>query len=63
MKQVTDAIISMVLESLYGIYYSISKPKTEPSLLAHNVNWFTNCSWVDQLYCFDQIDHYITYKL
>jgi hypothetical protein len=63
MKQIINAFIQMTLDSLYGFHYLINKPKTETSLLAYNVNWFTNCSWLEQLYCFKQLDGYITYKL
>lgn len=35
------------------------KKKFEPSLLAYNVVWFTNCSWLEQLYCFKELDQYL----
>lgn len=34
------------------------KLKVQPSLLAINVNWFTNCSWRDQLVAFKQLELY-----
>ncbi len=33
---------------------------SNPSLLALNIDWFTNCTWVDQLISFQQIDRYRT---
>ena len=38
------------------------KSKPEPSLLALNVDWFTNCNWRDQLIAFKQIDIYRSNK-
>lgn len=34
------------------------RPEPQPSLLALNVDWFTNCSWLHQLIAFKQIDIY-----
>lgn len=36
----------------------IRKPMPEPSLLALNIDWFTNCNWREQLIAFKQIDIY-----
>jgi hypothetical protein len=38
------------------------KRKSKPTLIAHNVVWFTNCSWVEQLVAFDQIYLYHSNK-
>jgi hypothetical protein len=56
------AIISMMLDSMFGIYYALTSRNVKPTLLAYNVDWFTNCSWVEQLESFKQLDHYITHK-
>ena len=32
--------------------------KVTPSLLAMNMNWFTNCSWREQLVAFKQLELY-----
>ncbi len=34
------------------------RKKVSPSLLALNIDWFSNCSWTDQLISFDQIYRY-----
>jgi hypothetical protein len=34
------------------------RKKYKVSLLAHNIDWFTNCSWTEQLIAFKQIDRY-----
>jgi len=38
------------------------KKKIEPSLLAENISWFNNCSWIEQLIAFKQISRYYTFK-
>jgi hypothetical protein len=35
----------------------ISQPEL-PSLLAHNIIWFTNCNWISQLEAFKQTSLY-----
>jgi len=51
-----------------AIVYLVENPllfrykKTQPSLLALNVSWFTNCGWIEQLTAFKQIDIYYTFK-
>lgn len=40
----------------------IKKFKTkpvEPSYLAYNIIWFTNCSWLEQIWAYKQIDTYL----
>ena len=39
--------------------YKHYKHKPKPSLLAYNIDWFTNCTWVEQLYSFKQINEYL----
>jgi hypothetical protein len=34
------------------------RKKYNVSLLAHNMHWFTNCNWMQQLIAFKQIDRY-----
>jgi len=34
------------------------RKKVNPSYLAVNMDWFTNCSWIEQLIAFKQIDRY-----
>lgn len=45
------------------LYFTVDFPfrkrkKIEPSLLALNIDWFTNCTWTEQLIAFKQISHY-----
>lgn len=41
----------------------LPKSKIQPTLLGLNIVWFTECTWVDQLISFQQIDRYQTFKL
>lgn len=52
-----EALILAIVEFPYF------RKKVDPSLLALNIDWFTNCSWVDQLLAFKQIDYYLTVKI
>jgi len=36
--------------------------KQRTTLLAHNMMWFSNCSWLDQLEAQKQTYRYISYK-
>lgn len=63
---VTDCIVAMIQDSFFGIadaladvYKRLFSAKATPSLLAYNVHWFTNCSWIEQLWAFQQIDMYL----
>jgi hypothetical protein len=59
-------IADLMLETAEQLQALISKlkrePKPTPSLLAYNIDWFTNCTWLEQLISFKQIDTYYTYK-
>jgi hypothetical protein len=35
------------------------RKKHQPSYLAYNVVWFTNCTWLEQLQAFDQLVSYL----
>ena len=51
------------LEYLERLYQLVTcKPKPQLTLLALNVNWFTNCNWRDQLIAFKQIEDYRSNK-
>ena len=52
-----EALILTIMEFPY------CRKKVSPSLVALNIDWFTNCGWVDQLLAFKQIDHYSTVKI
>jgi len=52
----TEALILAIAEFPY-----VHK-KITPSLLALNIDWFTNCSWLSQLIAFKQIDAYCAHK-
>lgn len=40
---------------------NFNKKVKNPSLLAYNIVWFTNCSWLQQIIAFDQLFLY-SYK-
>lgn len=56
-------IVLDIAEWLEGLYrYITRQPLSEPSLLALNVDWFTNCNWIEQLIAFKQMDIYRSNK-
>jgi len=61
MKNYFYLVMEMLILSIVEFPYF--RKKVEPSLLAVNVDWFTNCSWIEQLLAFKQIDQYTTYRL
>ena len=64
----TEALTIMLQDSVFGIFGSLRDAymrlfvKQTPSYLAYNVVWFTNCTWIEQLYAFDQFDMYLDNK-
>jgi hypothetical protein len=63
-----------IKEGLYQIRESVilyltvdfpfcKRKKIEPSLLAINIDWFTNCNWREQMNAFGQFGNYYAYKL
>jgi hypothetical protein len=50
-----------LLYSLCNAFDDCFKKHKEPSYLAYNVAWFTNCSWLEQLQAFKQLDNYLDY--
>lgn len=61
--QLVSLIVEMLYVSLFDNKLFIKAKRNKPSLLGHNVAWFTNCSWVEQLIAFDQISFYETNKI
>lgn len=56
-------IVLDTAEWLEGLYrYITRQPLSKPSLLALNVDWFTNCNWIEQLIAFKQMDIYRSNK-
>ena len=59
--------IQLLVEA-FILYFSRENPlfnrkkKLEPSLIAINIDWFTNCNWREQLSSFKQMDLYYDYK-
>ena len=62
-----------IKEGLYRIRESIilyltvefpfrKRKKIEPSLIAMNMDWFTNCNWREQMTAFGQLGNYYAYK-
>lgn len=54
--------INVLIESVI-LYFTEDFPfrrrkNIEPSLIAYNIDWFSNCTWIDQLIAFKQIDQY-----
>ncbi len=66
MKLCKHALIDLILDLMEGIeglkQFITNKSKLTPSLIAYNINWFTNCSWCEQLIAFKQIDRFYANK-
>jgi hypothetical protein len=58
-----EAIIIILQDTLYGIidWLKSYKRKKNPSLLAYNIDWFTNCTWLEQIQAYKQIYLYLDY--
>lgn len=50
--------IEQLLVCIANAIEKYNNKDTSPSLLAHNIVWFTNCGWVEQITAFKQIDIY-----
>lgn len=67
MKQYKHALMDLILDFVQSIkdlkQLCTKNTKLAPSLIAHNMFWFTNCSWCEQLIAFKQIDRYYANKI
>jgi hypothetical protein len=57
-KQGIQIIVERIILSFTEDFPFRKRKKYNVSLLAHNVDWFTNCSWMQQLIAFKQLDRY-----
>ena len=57
MKLLLHIVVEWFADAV-SYFMQFGRPKPVPSLLALNIDWFTNCSWVDQLLAFKQIDEF-----
>lgn len=57
-KQSLQRIGEMIILYFTEDFPFRKRKKYNISLLAHNMNWFTNCSWTEQMIAFKQIDRY-----
>jgi hypothetical protein len=50
----SDMVLSFIegLERIKNMF----RKKTEPSLLAANIDWCTNCGWMDRLVSYKQLE-------
>ena len=55
-KNIAYYIVESLLLSLFDNKLFIKAKKAQPSLLSLNTVWFTNCSWVEQMQAFKQLD-------
>ena len=53
---------AMCLEDALKVFSFLKRRQNEPSYLAYNVVWFTNCSWLEQLSAFKQLDCWYDYS-
>lgn len=58
MKKSIYLTLELIILSLFDNKIFIKEKRNKPSLLALNVEWFTNCSWTEQLIAFKQMDLY-----
>lgn len=56
-----EATIIMFQDIILALIDTIKdyKRKQQPSLLAYNIDWFTNCTWLEQIYSFKHINDYL----
>lgn len=62
-KSIIDHLFTFIhwsLETLEDLFRCLTfrKPR-KVSLLARNILWFTECSWIDQLIKFDQLGDFL----
>jgi hypothetical protein len=67
-NSLSDYFVSLFQESFFAFVDGLKrlnffKRKVTPSLLCYNIDWFTNCGWVEQLIAFDRISYYFDNKL
>lgn len=63
LSQIAANVVFETFELIENFWrYITRKPEPKPSLLALNLNWFTNCNWLEQLIAFKQIDSYYSNK-
>lgn len=62
MKQMKHAVVDVVLdvvEYFERIINCIKRvPRPGPTLLAHNIEWFTNSEWIERLVAFKHVNDY-----
>lgn len=63
LSQIFAELAIDAIEYIERLYQLITRqPQPKPTLLALNINWFTNCNWREQLIAFKQIDIYRSNK-
>ena len=62
MKQIKHAIVDLgldIIEWFEQLAKTIKRvPKPVPTLLAYNMDWFTNCNWIERLVAFKRVNDY-----
>jgi hypothetical protein len=62
MNSIIEQTIKKVKQIVEALEEDLKFSKPKPSLLAHNMIWFTDCSWLSQIESNKQIQHYTAHK-
>jgi len=57
-KQGIQIIVEKIILAFTEDFFLRRPKKVKPTYLAMNMYWFTNCSWMQQLIAFKQLDRY-----
>lgn len=64
MKHLQRLILDLIIEIVEAGDRTarLFRKKPKASLLVHNIHWFNNTTWLDQVFCFKQEDLWISNK-
>lgn len=62
MKQMKHAVVDLLLDVVEYFEHIINRikrvPRLQPTLLAHNIEWFTYSGWIERLVAFKRVNDY-----
>lgn len=63
---ITDLFKFILQEIIFTLQDALHRlnpyKQNKTTLLGHNIIWFTNCNWIEQLVAFGQISEYYNHK-
>ena len=54
--------VSFIRDLMHDAMLMIRKPKPQPSLLAHSMDFSTNAGWMERLVAYRQLDNWLSNK-